>query len=154
MTAYYLDTSALIKRYVDESGSAWLRAQLDPVLQPLMIISHLLLAEMTSAFNRRVREGALSREDYTHLKHAFQSDCLNEYVIIPVNQPIMNLATELLERRPLRALDALHLATALSAQPFLAPYGVTEVMFVSADDRLLAAAMAESLAVENPGQHP
>ncbi len=63
MTAYYLDTSALIKRYVDESGSVWLRAQIDATLQPLIISSHLLLAEMISAFNRRVREGALSRED-------------------------------------------------------------------------------------------
>ena len=154
MTAYYLDTSALIKRYVDESGSVWLRAQIDATLQPLIISSHLLLAEMISAFNRRVREGALSREDYTYLRHAFQSDCLNEYVIIPVNQSIMDLATQLLERYPLRTLDALHLATALSAQQFLTPYGLTGVTFLSSDDRLLAAAVAEELAVENPNHHP
>ena len=37
MTTYYLDTSALIKRYVDEVGSRWLRATLNGKPRPAMI---------------------------------------------------------------------------------------------------------------------
>jgi len=86
MIAYYVDTSVLVKRYLNEAGSVWIRALMDPALQPLIIISHLLIAEMSSAFNRRVREGTLSRGDYARLQAVFRGDCLNEYHIFPVNQ--------------------------------------------------------------------
>jgi len=32
VSVYFLDTSALVKRYIDETGSAWLRAIVDPAL--------------------------------------------------------------------------------------------------------------------------
>ncbi len=50
MTGYYLDTSTLVKRYVDEAGSVWLRGLFELEPRPLFVTSHLMIAEMTSAF--------------------------------------------------------------------------------------------------------
>ena len=153
MTTLYVDTSALVKRYVDETGSAWLRATIDPALSPLVVISHLTLVEMRSAFQRRLREGVLTSAELSQLHDAFHSDCRDEYQIFPVNQAVIELAGELIERHPLRTLDAVQLATALIARQFLVTRGFPEVVFIAADDRLLQAAVAEGLTADNPNAH-
>lgn len=79
MTAYYVDTSALIKRYVDEVGSGWLRATFNVQPPPSIIVVHLIIVEVTSALTRRVREGTLTPADYAQVQNAFRADCLNEY---------------------------------------------------------------------------
>lgn len=52
MVNYYLDTSAMLKQYVDEPGSVWLRAQVSSATS--LVSSQLLVVEAVSAFNRRV----------------------------------------------------------------------------------------------------
>jgi predicted nucleic acid-binding protein len=109
---------------------------------------------MRSAFQRRLRDGALTAAELNQLHNAFRSDCLNEYQIFPVNQPVIELAGDLIERHALRTLDAIQLATALTAQRFLVARGFSEVGFIAADDRLLQTAIAEGLAIDNPNLHP
>ena len=109
---------------------------------------------MTSAFSRRAREGQLSPEEYARLQAAFRGDCSAEYRLVPLNVSVINMAAGLLERHPLRTLDALHLATGLLANQFLVGQGVAGLTFVSADDRLLAVAGSEGLAVNNPNHYP
>jgi uncharacterized protein len=154
MTTLFVDTSALVKRYVDETGSAWLRAAIDPALSPLVVMSHLALAEMRSAFQRRLREGTLTPAELSRLHDAFRGDCRDEYQIFPVNQSVIDLAGDLIERQTLRTLDAIQLATALTARHFLVTRGFPEIVFIAADDRLLQAAAAEGLATDNPNNHP
>ena len=43
MRVHYLDTSALVKRYIDETGSQWLRAKLGAHPPPSIIIVHLAI---------------------------------------------------------------------------------------------------------------
>ncbi len=154
MSNYYLDTSALVKRYINETGSAWLRALVDPALSPVLIVSQLLIVEMTSAFNRRLREGTVNRDDYTRMMDAFRDDCLVEYRIMPLNGSIIDLACELLERHPLRAYDVIHLSTAIVINRLLVAHEMPTLTFLCADKRLLDAATAEGLAVDNPNEHP
>ena len=73
---------------------------------------------------------------------------------MPPTLVVIDLACTLLERHPLRAYDAIHLATALSAQRFLDAQGYSPLTFVSADDRLNRAAAAEGLPIDDPNQHP
>jgi predicted nucleic acid-binding protein len=153
VSAYSLDTSALVKRYIDESGSAWLRAIVDPALNPFLVISQLLVVEVHSALNRRLREGTISQDDYARTRQAFQGDCQNEYNLIPMTETIVDLACDLLERHPLRASDAIHLATALTSNRLLGNHGLPTLTFLCADDRLLDAATAEGLATDNPNCH-
>lgn len=153
VSVYCLDTSALVKRYIDEIGSPWLKAIVDPALSPFLVISQLLVVELHSALNRRLREGTISQDDYTRTKHAFQGDCQNEYNLIPISGPVVDLACDLLERHPLRASDAIHLATALTSNRLLSDSGLPALAFLCADDRLLNAATAEGLATDNPTDH-
>jgi predicted nucleic acid-binding protein len=153
VSVYFLDTSALVKRYIDETGSHWLRATVDPALSPFLVISQLLVVEVHSALNRRLREGTISQDDCTRTKQAFQGDCQNEYNLIPMSGAIVDLACGLLERHPLRASDAIHLATALTSNRLLSDHGLPALAFLCADDRLLDAATTEGLATDNPSYH-
>jgi len=158
MSLYYLDASALVKRYVDEVGSVWLRKLVDPARSPLVFTSRMTIAEVSSALARRARDGSLTPAEFAAVRDAFRGDCLTEYRIMPPTMPVIDRACTLLEQYPLRAYDAVHdavhLATALEAQRFLAAHGYPALTFLSADDQLNRAAAAEGVAVDDPNQHP
>ena len=63
-------------------------------------------------------------------------------------------ARVLLERHALRAYDAIKLASASVAGEALVAAGLAEPIFLAADDRLLDAARAEGMIVDNPNFHP
>lgn len=153
MTTYYVDTSALVKRYIDEAGSDWVRAMLGQSPSPSVIVVHLALVEMTSALARRRRDGTLTPAEYAQIQAAFRSDCLNEYSIVSVVDGIIDEASRLLERYPLRAYDAVHLAAAVVANRHLLADDLAPLAFLSADDHLNEAASAEGLTVDNPNHH-
>jgi predicted nucleic acid-binding protein len=154
MTTYYMDTSALVKRYVDEIGSGWLRTALGAEPSPSVIIVHLAVVEITSALMRRLREGVLTPAEYAQLQNAFRSDCLDEYEIAIAVGSIIDQANRLLEVYPLRAYDAVHLATAVVANQRLVDNDLAPLTFLSSDDRLNDVASAEGLTVGNPNHHP
>ena len=153
MSIYYMDASAVVKRYVNEVGSDWVRAATSPASSPLLFTSRMTLAEVISAFARRLREGSLTAAEFGLARDIFSGDCLKEYQVMPPTVAVVEVACILLERYPLRAYDATHLATALTAQQFLASQSYPSLVFLSADDRLIRAASAEGLAVDNPNLH-
>lgn len=63
MNVYYLDSSALVKRYVTETGSPWLRAQLSASVRNPVVIARITWVEVLTALARRQREGTLVRQD-------------------------------------------------------------------------------------------
>jgi len=151
---YYLEASALVKRYVDEVGSDWLRTTMASAQPALLFTSRMTIVEVISAFARRARDGSLSSAELAMARDAFRGDCLNEYQIMPPTMAVIDLACGLLEQHPLRAYDATHLATALGAQQFFVAQGYPPLTFLSADDRLNHIATAEGLRVDNPNHHP
>jgi len=154
MMTYDLDTSALIKRYVDEVGSRWLRALLDAKPRPSIVMVHLVIVEVTSALMRRVREGVLTDAEYAQAQNAFRADCLRQYELVTAVDDVIDQANRLLETYPLRAYAAVHLATAVVSNRYLLANDLTPLVFLSADDRLNQAASAEGLVVDNPNTHP
>lgn len=153
MVTYYMDSSALFKLYLVETGSDWLRHTLMPNYEQIIVTTRLTIVEVGSALNRRVREGTVTAHNYTRLAGRFRDDCRDKYHIIAPNDTIVDIAWHLLERHPLRAYDAMHLATALYIHQQLLTTGKTSLIFLSADNRLNVAAAAEGLAVDNPNQH-
>jgi len=65
----YVDTSALVKRYVAEVGSAWVRRLLAHPAQYVIYTSALSQVEVISALQRRVREGTLAEAQAQRLAH-------------------------------------------------------------------------------------
>ena len=153
MNSYYLDTSALVKHYVDEVGSDWIHSLIKSTPRPLLIVSHLVSVEVFSALARRLRKGSLITADYERTKIAFRRDYLSRYQIVIATVSIVDTACDLLDR-PLRAYDATHLAVALEANRSLVTRGHAALEFLSADDRLNQAASAEGLMVDNPNHYP
>ena len=102
-----------------------------------LAVSVLAVPELISTLCRLVREGRLSSEDYRSLKSAVQTD-LSDADLCDLSQDTFDYAIRCLESHPLRALDALHVGSALVYQPDL---------FVSADRRQVEAADREGLAV-------
>ena len=97
MTRYYLDTSALVKRYMDEVGSNWVRALTAPDQNVLLFVSRMTIVEVISAFARRLRDGSLGQDEFAVARDVFQSDCLDEYRIMPPTLEIVSRACVLLE---------------------------------------------------------
>ena len=154
MTDFYADSSVLVKRHVDERGSAWIRSLVAVGAANLIITSRLSMAEVYSALNRRRREASLSLQDYTDLSTEFTRVALNEYRILELTPVIIEQTRLLLERHSLRAADAIQLASGLGAAAALRAGGLPPLTFLAADGILLAAAQAEALDVDNPNLHP
>jgi len=150
MNTHYLDTSAAVKLYVDETGSDWLRQLLITTPPGVVLCSVLLRVEMRSAFTRRLSEGAITPAEYARLCDWFNEHCATLYRFSPVNETIIQSACGLVERHRLRGYDAVHLATALTANQLLTEGGEQSIVFLSADERLILAARLEGLEAENP----
>lgn len=154
MADYYADSSVLVKRHVNEIGSYWFRALADPAAGNVIITSRVSLVEVYSAFNRRMREARLSRQDYDQLASDFASIWMAEYQVVELTAAIADGARGLLEKYALRAYDAIQLASALAAEEALKADGFASPVFLAADGRLLTAARAEGLVVLYPNLHP
>jgi len=135
----FLDTSALIKRYVTEPGSERvleLSAEADA-----LAVSVVALPEAISTLRRLVRETRLTEAHYRALKAAITQD-LADADVCDLTPSALRYAVRCLERNPLRALDAVHVGCARVYRPD---------RFLSADRRQSAAARNEGLPVELVG---
>lgn len=150
MREYYADSSVLVKLHIQELGTDWFTAL---TIQDIIITSRISMVEVYSAFNRRLRENHLTLADYVELVTDFEALAETEYELIELTPAIVEQAKQLLERYPLRAYDAVQLATALQVNLSLQPLAVAPLIFLSADNRLLTAAQAEGLATDNPNLH-
>ncbi len=150
---FYFDTSALVKNYITETGSHWVQSALRSD-QTVVLTSSLTSIEGVCAFARRLREKLLSEDDLTQLCALFRYDFLHRYSVLVVDHLVLNKAQQLALLHPLRAYDAVHLATASLVQQRLTRAGEPPLVFVCADERLLAFAQAEGMLFENPNCHP
>jgi predicted nucleic acid-binding protein len=150
----YVDTSALVKRYVAEVGSSWVRRLLASPAQYVIYTSTLAQAEVISALQRRVREGHLEMAAAQRLTRRVTVHFTQRYQVIAITQTVVDQACLVLQVHPLRASDAIHLAGALTIRRIAHEQGLPPPSFVGADDALLAAATAEGFVVDNPLLHP
>ena len=135
----YCDTSALIKLFLSEPGSAEftgiVRGRAD------LLVSDLAITEAASAISRRVRQGATTLEEARRAQHTIiESLDGAPYLRVELTREVHRRAERLLltlTNIPLRAADALHLALALSARA---------ASLASFDMRLATAARAVGLA--------
>jgi predicted nucleic acid-binding protein len=134
----YADTSALVKRYVEEPDSEEVRVlvrRADTVATSLIAY-----AEARAAFARLLREGELTRDGYRDVLTEFEVDW-GFYLARDVTLSTVRLAGALAEKHALRGFDAVHLATAVELRDTLQ----SDIAFAAADGRLAQAARAEGL---------
>jgi hypothetical protein len=135
MAYAYFDTSALIKRYVNERGR---RELLQRLRKNDCIVSAILPVEVRGALRRRVAEGTLKESQVPAILKRFTADRAF-WTVVEVSREVLVAAETLSAAHPLRALDAIHVA---SAQLFAARIVSPAFTFVSADIRQTRAAAA------------
>jgi uncharacterized protein len=153
VTAYFCDSSALIKRYVVETGSAWVELITAPSSGDRIFVAQITRTEIVSGIARLNREGRLSVSSTTNARLSIDYHMTLEYSVVELSEPVILLAEDLLLAHPLRAYDAMQLASALDLRARLSATSLAAPIFVSADRRLLAAAEAEGLLTDDPNQH-
>jgi uncharacterized protein len=154
VAAYFLDSSALLKRYLSEIGTAWVQSLTAKASGNILLISRITSVEILSAIARRHREGSLTLEQAQLLRTIFQQHSTDQYEIVELTPLLTTLAGELCDRQSLRAYDAVQLASALTILPIIAQSPENSLTFLTADDRLLRAAQLEHLQADNPNLHP
>lgn len=151
MTDYFLDASAVVKRYADEAGSAWVRQITDPQAQNAILLAEITLAEVAAALAAKQRAPkGITLEQRNRVLSRFLQDCDEHFTLVSIDRSVIDRAVDLAQRHRLRAYDAVQLATALEASAITQAQALPALTFVAADTDLLTAAAAEHLSVENP----
>ena len=103
----YLDTSSLVKLFIEEAGSDDVRALVDGATVATSVVAY---PEARAAFARRRRERTLTTSAFAAAKRALDGDW-STYVTVEVTAEIARQAGELAERYRLRGFDSIHLAS-------------------------------------------
>ena len=132
----FFDSSAFVKRYVQEAGTEAVLAWCDRA--SAIGLSGIALPEIISAFCRLRREGKIDDAQYRQLKSLLLAD-IEDAALCDLTPPVLAQAIASLETSVLRGMDAIHIGSAVALK--------AEV-FVSADQRQRDAALRAGLRVE------
>jgi hypothetical protein len=153
MAGHFWDTSALVKHYHPELGSAKVDALLQVSGFP-QILSRLGVTETFSVFAGKARAGLVTQTEFDKLCRRFLADTRGKLLSVARLLVAHHKEAERLLRaygpkpgQGIRTLDALQLAVALD----LRNRGVLDKV-ISSDARLLAVAQAEGFSVVDPEQ--
>jgi predicted nucleic acid-binding protein len=140
----YVDTSALVKRYINEAGR---REVLQLLRRHDCVTSAVLPVELRSALRRRAADGTLNPARVQAILKRVAAD--RAYLtLVEVGADVLAAAETLVAAHPLRTLDAIHVA---SAQVFADGIRAPDLIFISADARQTAAAAAVGMAIRHIG---
>lgn len=154
MAVLFFDSSGLVKRYVAETGTAWVVGLLRPVAANDIFIANITGIEVASALARRLKIGSISRTTAKKASNRFRRDFAKRFIVADLTAQIVVQGISLAEKHALRGYDTAQLAVALAVKNRLLKSGVTSLTFISADNDLNRAAQAEGLTVDNPNHHP
>jgi len=154
MEAYFLDSSAIVKRYVSEKGTVWVSDLFDSAAGNIIYAVRLAGVEVVAAIARRRRGKSLSSKDAADSIQQFNLEFGSNYVILEVTTTLVDRAMNLADSYALRGYDAIQLASALETNDIRLVAQAPPLILVCADLELNAAAIAEGLAVENPDIYP
>ncbi len=140
MSRILFDASALYKRYNLEPGREQVLALFDRAVS--VVAGAHCLTEVASAFHRQRHDGLLNDLDYDGMMRQVQRD-FAEFEVVPLDKRVEAFAIAAMRRARLRAMDALHVGTAMACGTDL---------FVTADRGQAEAAHALGLATVLIGQ--
>jgi len=151
LPAYFFDASALVKAYVHEPGSRWVRQILTP-RGTRSFISPISGAEVLAAIARKARAGEIQATVFKGIVTAFRTDFRHRFAHAALSAVLIDEAMALVLAHPLRGADVVQLASALRLREAAPQF--KRLTFVAADAALLLVARHAGLATENPLDHP
>ncbi len=141
----YFDSSALVKRYIEEEGSDKVNALLKE--ESFAVVSRLAYPEILAAITRRHKAGDIETRGFERIKKAFKADWAS-LAVVEMHKEVFQFIDEVIAKHALKGADSIHLSTAL----WLKKTTKENVVFVASDLELLKAAKAEKLEISNPGR--
>ena len=158
MALYFLDSSAIVKRYFQEPGHEWIETLHDPGQGHGLSIAQAALVEAVASICRKAREQNMPLEERDSTIDDFRRDVQNTYSVWLVDNALYTAAGDLCRSHRLRAYDAVQLACAMAVRGDVlvaqSPDAeLPEFIFVSADLGLLSIALAEGLNIDNPNNY-
>src|SRR5438128_1637824 len=106
MATYFLDTSGLVKRYVAETGTAWVTSVMVPAVGNLLHVARLTGVEVVSALVRRAAGGSLSPTHVAAALARFRADFKSRFQVIGITVALVKQAMQFAETHALRSYDA------------------------------------------------
>src|SRR3989338_6586169 len=128
MQYYFLDTSALVKRYHLEVGTDVIDEIFDSV-DRVIVISNISISEFVSTINRKKNEKEITQDDLELVLSKFYADIMEHLTVIGIDDSHTISSLELILKHNLKALDSLQLAIALELSDL-------DIIFVGADSKL------------------
>jgi predicted nucleic acid-binding protein len=132
----FFDTSAFVKRYINESGTDKVLEWCDKATE--IGLSGIVLPEIISAFCRLRREKRISGVQYQQLKSSLMAD-IEDAALCDLVPAVLAQSILSLENNVLRGMDAIHVGSAVVLKADV---------FVSSDKRQCEAAVRAGLHVE------
>ena len=154
MAAYFFDSSALVKRFAKESGTAFIFSLMRRAARHRLYAALFTEVEVCAALARRRKTQTLTPPQTSRAIRRFRRDFANRFTPIKPEAQLIAQAIQLADTYELRGYDALQLASVLTANQERLLLGLAPLILVSADIELNQAAQAEGLAVENPNTYP
>jgi predicted nucleic acid-binding protein len=145
---YFLDTSALVKLYVQESGTDRLLPLVSAQPENRFAVLTISIVEIRSAIRRRQRAGDIDADAAAEILESVQTHMETRFLRQAVNDSVIDAALEMIDRYALRAYDAVQLAGCLA----ICAIADEAFTFVCSDQRLVEAARSEQLRVFNPAE--
>ncbi len=153
MAVLFFDSSGLMKRYIAETGTAWVISQVRPSAVNDIFVASITGIEITSAITRRVKGKGISQSLADKAMKRFKRNFDKRFIVVDLTPKIIKEGILLAQKYGLRGYDTAQLAVGLNVRNRLARGGVRNFTFISADNDLNIAAQAEGLTVENPNNH-
>ncbi len=147
MALYYLETSALVKLYVQEPGSDRLLQIAKNSQENRLAVLALSPVEARSAIRRRERAGDIDPKTAALILDRLRQHMEAVFIRQGLTDTVLDSAMEMIDRYALRAYDAIQLAGCLTLKTAA---GTDLPTFVCSDQQLLEAARSELLAVLDP----
>jgi uncharacterized protein len=150
MADFFFDTSALVKRHVDETGSVWVKSLVRAKAGHTLYIARITAVEVASAITRRQYKGDLTPARAGAILRHFRRHLTDRYRVVELTAPLCDHAMLLARKHRLRAYDAVQLAVAFEVNRLQQIARLGPVTLVCSDQALNIAANAEGFTVDDP----
>jgi hypothetical protein len=154
LSAFFFDSSALAKCYIQEIGSDWVRQLAEPAADNDIHVLCVAQVEVASAVVRRKKSGEISPPDAVVVLAQLRHDFANEFLALDLSEQLLSSAVSLVEKYELPAYDGIQLVGSVELNRVRIAAALPAAVLVSSDQELNAAALAEGLVVEDPNTHP
>jgi predicted nucleic acid-binding protein len=151
MNSFFLDGSALAKRYVSEIGSALVDVILDTVAEPRIYLLNIGFAEVVSVLVRKKNAGGTSATVFNQALLNLEREVIGSVGkhLLSFDNSVASDALPFIIKHAINSTDAIVLRVALDIAQLLRTRG-DDLVLVASDQRLLRAAQAEGLTIINP----